>query len=348
MTSRVLTVLRTGPQALVTDLGRPGLAYLGVPRSGALDGPALRLANRLVGNPLEAAGLEVLLGGLVVRAESPCTVAVTGAPVSVRVSRGSGSPSGPGSVAGPGSVDGSGSASGPDSEWRPERASPGAGTPEPGRPSGASVRRAVGSHRAVYLGPGDRLELAGLAAGMRCYLAVSGGVEVPTALDSRSTDLLSGLGPPPLRDGERLPLGPVTGSAPGCAEPVGVSVPPVTLEVPVLLGPRHDWFDDPASALRAAVWTVGSRSNRIGLRLDGRTPLRRTPGRDGAELPSEPMLPGAVQVPPNGLPVIFLADGPTTGGYPVVGVVPSGELPVLAQARPGIVLRFTPRLAHSR
>jgi allophanate hydrolase subunit 2 len=122
-------------------------------------------------------------------------------------------------------------------------------------------------------------------------------------------------------------------------------VPPTSLEVPVLLGPRDDWFADPVSALRSAVWTVSSRSNRIGLRLDGDTPLRRTEQRDGVELSSEPMLPGAVQVPPNGLPVIFLADGPTTGGYPVVGVVPAAALPALAQARPGTRVRLTPRCA---
>jgi biotin-dependent carboxylase-like uncharacterized protein len=293
MPERALTVLRTGPLAVITDLGRPGLAYLGVPRSGALDAPALRLANRLVGNPSDAAGLEVLLGGLVLRAEAGCTVAVTGAPVAVWVGRG-------------------------------------------------DARRAVGSHRAVYLSGGDRLELGVADAGLRCYLGVCGGVAVAAVLGSRSTDLLSGLGPGPLRDGSWLPLGAVLGAPPACAAPVPVSVPPGALTVPVLLGPRDDWFADPAAVLRSRAWTVSSRSNRIGLRLQG-APLPRRPERVGAELPSEPMLPGAVQVPPDGQPVIFLADGPTTGGYPVVGVVPPSALPALAQARPGTALRLHPR-----
>ena len=289
MLSRALTVLRTGPAALVSDLGRPGLRHLGVPRSGALDVPALRLANRLVGNPTDAAGLEVLLGGLVVRAESACVVAVTGAPVTLR-----------------------------------------------------AQARPVASHQAVYLGAGDRLELAPMTVGMRCYLAVSGGIEVPKVLGSRSTDLLSGLGPAPLADGDRVPLGAVTGQPPSCAWPVPVTVPPSRVTVPVLCGPRHDWFVDPVAVLCSPDWSIDSRSNRIGLRLAGGTPLRRTDERRMAELASEPLLPGSVQVPPNGLPVIFLADGPTTGGYPVIGVVPASALPHLAQARPGITLRFQP------
>lgn len=290
--ARALAVLRTGPLAVVTDLGRPGNAHLGVPRSGALDPAALRLANRLVGNPEGQAGLEVLLGGLELRAEAACAVAVTGTPVEVW--------------------------------WRGERGD----------------RRAVGSHRAIYLRGGDRLELGVPDAGLRCYLACSGGLDVPAELGSRSTDLLSGLGPPKLSDGDRLALG-EPGDLPADAGPIPVHVPPPLLSVPVLLGPRDDWFVDPAGALRARVWTVGSASNRIGLRLSGEA-LARVPERDGAELPSEPMLPGAVQVPPSGQPVVFLADAPTTGGYPVVGVVPEPTLGALAQARPGSRIRFVP------
>jgi biotin-dependent carboxylase-like uncharacterized protein len=290
---RAVTVLRTGPQALVTDLGRPGNAHLGVPRSGALGRRELRLANRLVGNPETHAGLEVLFGGLVLRAESACTVAVTGTPLPA---------------------------------WRC---------------TAAGARRAVGTHRAVPLAPGDSLELGVPEHGLRGWLACSGGLDVPAAMGSRSTDLLSGLGPPPLEDGTRLPLGPVDGSPPAGA-PLPVSWPPAELEVPVLLGPRDDWFTDPAGALRGTRWTVGPASNRIGLRLSG-PPLVRTGERDGTELPSEPMCPGAVQVPPSGQPVVFLADCPTTGGYPVVGVVPDEALDLLAQARPGGTLRLHPR-----
>ncbi|MBO0876934.1 MAG: biotin-dependent carboxyltransferase family protein [Pseudonocardia sp.] len=284
-------MLHPGTLAVITDLGRPGRAHLGVPRSGALDRPALRLANRLVGNPEDYAAFELLLGGVRVRAEAGTAVAVTGPPVPVFLVRG-------------------------------------------------GSRRAVGSHRAVFLGPRDCLEVGVPDTGLRNYLAFSGGLDVPVVLGSRATDLLSGLGPEPVRAGQWLPLGdpnPVPAAA-----PVPVSVPPERVVVPVLLGPRDDWFVDPTGGLRGTEWTVDSASNRIGLRLKGR-PLTRVPERNGVELPSEPMLPGAVQVPPSGHPVVFLADGPTTGGYPVVGVVPEAELPKLAQARPGSWVHFVPR-----
>jgi biotin-dependent carboxylase-like uncharacterized protein len=286
--SRRLAVLRTGPLAVVTDLGRPGYAHLGVPRSGALDTAALRLANRLVGNPESAAGLEVLLGGLALRAEAACTVAVTGPPLALRLDD-----------------------------------------------------RPVATHRAVPMPAGSTLSLAAPAHGLRNYVACSGGVAVEPVLGSRATDLLSGLGPPPLEDGDQLPLGPA-GTPPALGGPVPVSEPSDQLAVPVFLGPRDDWFDTPVVALREAAWTVGPASNRIGLRLAGPA-LRRVPERADAELPSEPMCPGAVQVPPNGQPVVFLADCPTTGGYPVVGVVAGPALGALAQARPGSTVRLLPR-----
>ena len=288
-----ITVTRSGPLTVVTDLGRPGHAHLGVPHSGALDPDALRLANRLVGNAEGLAGLEVLLGGLELRAEAGVTVAVTGTPMAA---------------------------------WRRDE---------------DGTRRAVGSHRAVHLRAGQRLELGVPAAGLRGYVACAGGLEAAEELGSRSTDLLSGLGPAVVADGDRFELG-AAGEVPSDAGPVPVSVPAARIAVPVLLGPRDDWFEDPAAALRASVWTVGSASNRIGLRLAGQ-PLVRVPEWAGKELPSEPMCPGAVQVPPSGQPVVFLADGPTTGGYPVIGVVPEAALGALAQARPGSEVLLRPR-----
>jgi allophanate hydrolase subunit 2 len=116
---------------------------------------------------------------------------------------------------------------------------------------------------------------------------------------------------------------------------------PAELTLSVLLGPREDWFDEPAAQLRAGTWRVSPESNRIGLRLTGPA-LRRAAPYAGLELPSEPVVTGAVQVPANGRPVVFLADHPTTGGYPVVGVVPTSELATLAQVRPGTVVRLRP------
>ncbi|MFD2417893.1 5-oxoprolinase subunit C family protein [Amycolatopsis pigmentata] len=276
--------MATGPLTLVQDLGRPGHAHLGVPPSGALDAPALRLANRLVGNAETAAGIESLLGGFAIMARCSCTVAVTGPSVAV-------------------TVDG----------------------------------RAAGSQVPIHLAPGRTLTVGTPATGLRCYLAVSGGIDAEAQLGSRSRDTLSEIGPAPLAPGDVLPLGAPLGLPTG----EDVLVPPRfsgELVVPVVLGPRDDWFDEPSERL-ARTWTVTPESNRVGLRLDGER-LARTTEREGTELASEGLLTGAIQVPPSGLPVVFLADHPTTGGYPVVAVVTASALPALAQARPGTRVRF--------
>ncbi|WP_037353967.1 biotin-dependent carboxyltransferase family protein [Amycolatopsis orientalis] len=194
--------------------------------------------------------------------------------------------------------------------------------------------RETSSHLPIPLRPGQTLTIGRPASGLRCYLTVSGGIAVPPVLGSRSTDVLSGLGPSPLEAGTTVPLGPVSGIPSGADVVAASSVPP-QLTVPVLLGPRDDWFADAASALNAQ-WTVTAESNRVGVRLDG-PPLRRV---SNSELPSEGVLTGAIQVPPNGLPLVFLADHPTTGGYPVVAVVRRASLGALAQARPGTLVRF--------
>ena len=127
--------------------------------------------------------------------------------------------------------------------------------------------------------------------------------------------------------------------APG---PVGASQVPDHVDVPLLLGPRDGWIADAATALRRTVWTVAPSGDRVGVRLDGEA-LRRADAVAGQELRSEGLVTGAVQVPPDGRPVVFLADHPTTGGYPVVGVVEPAALPAFAQARPGSTVRFVPR-----
>jgi biotin-dependent carboxylase-like uncharacterized protein len=194
-------------------------------------------------------------------------------------------------------------------------------------------------YTAFQLEAGESLELGPAEYGVRYYLAVAGGIDVPLVLGSRSTDVLSGLGPTPVAAGEVLAVG-VAGRVPSM--PAVFASPPAHGEVDlhVLPGPRLDWFSPTAwTSLLAQTWAVSQDSNRIGVRLDGEA-LERW--RDH-ELPSEGMVTGALQVPPSGLPILFLADHPTTGGYPVIGVVAEGDLALAAQLRPGQPVRFLPR-----
>lgn len=190
----------------------------------------------------------------------------------------------------------------------------------------------------AMLAAGSALRLEPPATGMRTYVAVRGGVVVEPVLGSRSTDILAGLGPAVLSDGDRLPVGPVDGPMPG-VDVAAVGDPPGgDLMVRVSPGPRRDWFTDGAwGRLLGRAYEVTSESNRVGLRLDGE-PLERV--RDG-ELPSEGMVRGALQVPPSGKPVLFLADHPVTGGYPVIAYVVDHDVDRCAQLRPGQLLRFT-------
>ncbi|WP_149185118.1 biotin-dependent carboxyltransferase family protein [Streptomyces sp. TRM49041] len=208
------------------------------------------------------------------------------------------------------------------------------GAPAPVRVDG----RPVAWTSPVHVPAGAVLDIGPAATGLRSYVAVSGGIAVRPVLGSRSTDLLSGLGPAPLSIGDTLPLGDVTGS-PLHADTMVWQAPPKELVLPVLLGPRDDWFTTRAiNTLATARFHVSSRSNRIALRMDG-------PALDRAvhrEMPSEGMVVGAIQVPPDGKPVVFLADCPTTGGYPVIGVVPENRLSAAAQAGPGSPVRFVP------
>jgi biotin-dependent carboxylase-like uncharacterized protein len=273
---RALEIRDVGPQVTIQDLGRAGHAHLGVPRSGALDAPAHRLANRLVGNDESAATLECLGGQLAFRTRTAVTIAVTGARVPVTVG-------------------------GRGQDWG----------------------------NAVSVPEASLVELGAVTEGLRAYLAVSGGVEVEPVLGSRSTDLLSGLGPDPVSEGDVLPVGRPE-HAPVPVETVRTTRP--SGELRIRLGPREDWFEAAAvEALAGSSYVVGSESNRIGLRLEG-DPIRWS---GSEQLPSEGMVLGGVQVPPNGQPVIFLHDHPTTGGYPVVGVVVPEDLAVCAQLRPG-------------
>lgn len=209
-----------------------------------------------------------------------------------------------------------------------------AGAPCPAR----VAERDVPMYEPIALQAGEELAVGLATRGVRTYVAFAGGIDVPAVLGSRSTDTLGGLGPAPLARGDRLALLDRSGDPPASG---AVFVPPLETEIVVtlLLGPREDWFAPAAVAgLGDVEFTVGAASDRVGVRLEG-PPLAWA--RSG-ELRSEGIVPGAVQVPPSGQPIVLLADHPTTGGYPVLGVVCERDLDRVAQLRPGGRVRLGP------
>ncbi len=207
-----------------------------------------------------------------------------------------------------------------------------------GAPCPADVDGRPVPHAApVALADGQVLTLGRPEAGLRTWLAVRGGIEVVSVLGSRSTDTLARLGPPVPAAGDVLPVGP----APTTFPVVEVAPQPAMTGGEVVLGvvpgPRADWCD--LTAVGEQSWTVSSRSNRVGIRLEGKE-IRRTPRYAEREVPSEGLVVGAVQVPPGGQPVVFLADHPVTGGYPVVAVLTTASVSRAAQLRPGQAVRL--------
>src|SRR5271154_4164771 len=279
-----LEVLRTGPLALVQDLGRVGLADIGVTRSGEADRRSHTLPNRLVANPAYRAAIEVPCGGFSARVRGGnLDTAVTGADTDPRVD---------GILFGPNSIQ--------------------------------------------HARDGQVISLGTPHSGVRSYLAVRGGIDVTPVLGSRSYDVMSAIGPLPLQPGDVLPVGEHTDEYPELDQ---APVPPICEHLVELLaapGPRDDWLVDP-DALVHTIWMASDRSDRVGMRLEGRPLLHRDPGR---QLPSEGATRGAIQVPPNGLPVILGPDHPVTGGYPVAGVIADQDIDKLAQVRPGQHVRL--------
>lgn len=269
-----IEVVSPGLLLTVQDRGRPRLAHLGVPPSGAADTHSFELGNLLVGNAPGAAALEATLEGPVLRFDGPATVALTGA-----------------------------------------------------------TTQAIDT-----LAGGDVLDLGRLRHGVRAYVCVRGGIDVEPTLGSRSTDLLTGLGPAPLKTGDVLRIG----SEPRLDDerPPGTVPGRVVPDEPVLrvvLGPRDVWFTPTAiESLCSEPWRVSSSSNRVGVRLEG-VPLERA-RRD--ELLSEGLVTGALQVPPSGQPILLLQDHPTTGGYPVIATVRSADLWLAGQLAPRQYVRF--------
>jgi biotin-dependent carboxylase-like uncharacterized protein len=280
----ILEVLRTGPLAVLQDLGRPGLAHIGVGRSGAADRRSHTLANRLLANPEDSATVEITLGGFAAR--------VLGGAVDVAVS---------GADPGP-AVD--------------------------GIPFGINSIQHVGDGQVITFGTA--------ATGLRSYLGVRGGIDVAPVLGSRSYDTLSGIGPAPLQPGDIIPVGHPAAAFPGVEQaPIG-PIAAGRVDLTVTPGPREDWFTDPEALIRSA-WVISERSDRVGVRLIGPPLQHRWPDR---QLASEGVTRGAIQIPPNGQPVILGPDHPTTGGYPVIGVVIDADTDKVGQLRPGQPVRL--------
>ncbi|MGO4248609.1 5-oxoprolinase/urea amidolyase family protein [Paenarthrobacter sp. RAF54_2] len=297
-----LRILNPGAQSLIEDLGRRGYGALGVSAAGALDRASLRRANRLVGNTSSAAAIETVNGGLTVEAVGDQVIAVTGAPTTLTVQ------------------------------------SPSSAEFEESDGDAQEMVRTVPMAAPFALLDGEVLTLGPPEAGFRNYVAIRGGIAVPGVLGSRSADTMSGIGPAPLVVGQELPVGDATASTAVGSPELQPNFPGLGVTVlDVVPGPRADWFDQSAiESLTSQEWLVTPQSNRVGMRLDG-TPLKRS--REG-ELPSEGTMAGALQIPPAGLPVLFLADHPITGGYPVIGVVRDEHLDLAGQVPIGGRIRF--------
>lgn len=279
-----LEILRSGPLAVVQDLGRAGLAHLGVSRSGAADRGSHTLANRLVANPDGWATVEVTFGGFSARVRGgDVDIAVTGADTDP-------------------TVDGT----------------------------------MFGNNSIHHVHDGQVISLGTPQAGLRTYLAVRGGICVTPVLGSRSYDVMSTIGPAPLHTGDVVPVGEHTDDYPELEQAPVAGIEEHLVELMVVPGPRDDWFADP-DALVHTVWMASDRSDRVGMRLEGRPMQYRSPDR---QLPSEGATRGAIQIPPDGLPVILGPDHPITGSYPVVGVVTDEDIDKVAQVRPGQYVRL--------
>jgi biotin-dependent carboxylase-like uncharacterized protein len=308
--SGTLLVHKPGMLASVQDLGREGLRQLGICPGGALDTLALRLANRLVGNAEGAAGLELTMGNAELRFDADTRIAFLGSDFDARLD---------------------------DQPLHP----------------GWSVPVRAGQR--LRFGGANRV--AG-SAGLRTWLAVAGGIDVAPRMGSRSTDLKAGFGGlegRALRKGDRLPVGasPLTDgqrtrrafgvrgpdrSRDEGADAAWAPVPDDGATVlRVMAGPEaHQFTHASRTTFHAAAWRITPQSNRMGSRLDGPALQREAAG----DMLSAGVVPGTVQVPPSGQPIILMGDAQTTGGYPRIAVVIRADLWKLAQAPLGGLLRL--------
>ena len=296
-----IKVISPGVLTTVQDTGRFGYQAAGIPEAGAMDRASLRLANALVGNPEDAAALELTVFGGTFEFDGEGTIALTGADM---------------------------------------------------RPFLNGNRMSINT--AVPVKAGDRLELGAASRGMRAYLAVSGGIDVPVVLGSRSTDLksrLGGLEGRKLRAGDVLESGSRPQAAAELAEVQGTPCEPVlqrlakatdpegVTRIRFLFGPQDAMFaEDAKKTFTDSIYTLSAACDRMGYRLEG----SQVPSLSGTDILSEGICFGSIQVPANGQPIVMMADHQTTGGYAKIGTVLSADLPLLAQLGPGKKIRFVP------
>lgn len=223
-----------------------------------------------------------------------------------------------------------------------------------GAPCDITVHTAAGEtlspafYKPVALEPDDEVTLSAPKAGTRSYMAVRGGFVVDKPLGSAATDTLSGIGPEPIRTGRQLLVKPAKKLSPVSlfeSPTISFLKPGEVVEIDIVLGPRADWFTPESFVtLSETAWEVTERSNRVGIRLTSEAALTRM---NTAELPSEGCVAGALEVPPDGKPLLLLADHPLTGGYPVIGAVAGYHLDLAGQIPIGAKIRFRPLAAFS-
>lgn len=223
-----------------------------------------------------------------------------------------------------------------------------------GAPCDIDLRTSVGRHlkpafyAPIALEPGDEVTLSAPKAGARSYMSVRGGFVADTIMGSAATDTLAAIGPAPVCAGDRLRVRASKNLQPvSLFEPPAITFPKIgdVVELDIVLGPRSDWFTlGSLDSLSQTPWEVTARSNRVGVRLASEAALVRA---SKAELPSEGCVAGALEVPPDGKPLLLLADHPLTGGYPVVGAVADYHLDLAGQIPVGASIRFCPCAAFS-
>ncbi len=287
----MIEVIKPGLMTTIQDQGRWGYQCYGVGIAGAMDSFALAAVNRLVGNPEEAAGLEMTLQGPTLTFHRETIFALGGADLGPKL-------------------------------------------------DGKNL-----SNWTCYLAPGgSTLSFSGKRSGVRAYFAVSGGVDVPLVMGSRSTYLLGrfgGLEGRPLKAKDQLPI---PAPAADYRKYIGRQFPeefrplyPKNPQLRVVQGPFDEFFSDEGiKVFYSTEYTITPSSDRMGYRLQGKVITRKKSG----ELITCGLAHGTIQVPPNGQPIILLADRQTIGGYPIIATVIHADLPLIAQLAPGDKLRF--------